>query len=922
VVDREAGARLIRATARYEVWSAPEEGGRSRVLKGLSSTVATDDTWVRRFADEARAVRRLNHPGILAIKELRRVAKQPVQVLEDFDAIDLFTIKERLTAAQAALSKDVVLAIGAELGRALDHAHRSDVCHGYLGPQSVLLAEDGTLKLTDFMLGAGGPLESRIAEPGDPSVRGDVAAVGRLLAWLIGGAEVVDRSAIRRRIAEGDFALDGRIVDTQLEEVVGRCSGAAAYPSAAALVEACLGAALLSPKDTLATWRAEMPPDVSTALDLRALTDDEPEPRTMPDQSAIEVDVETRYQILEPIGFGGMGAIHRAIQVAVGREVAIKTLHDEDDPDRVQRFHNEAKLVSQLRHPNTVRVFDFGQREGGALFLVTELLRGESLEARIESRGRLDAKTTVRILIDVAEALSEAHGLGIIHRDINSRNLFLDKVGDRERIKVLDFGLAKDAESSPLTQAGMIVGTPSYMSPEQAQAIPITPASDIYSLGVTAYQCLAGVLPFTGGSVPAILRQHLHDAPKPFAALDPPVEVPHALEALVMWMLAKSPEKRPASATVLGAKLREVDATLPEPKSKNEPQSWVGRELHSYRLTDEIGRGVGSRVYKAVHTVLGRTAAIKVLNDLGLDHPSMHQRLKREAQVLASLDHPAILKVQDFGVSPEGVPYLVSELISGLTLRQVLTAEGALPPSRVARIARQITSALALAHDKGVVHRDLKPGNVMLLSERNEDGSHGRRSRTVPVHPRHEDAAEDGDARDAVKVLDFGLARIEGPDDRTHLTKNESLIGSPGYMSPEQIETPSAAGPASDLYALGCVIYALLTGGPPFRGKITEVLEQQRHAAPPPLPPSGGLERLVMHLLQKRPQDRPTSAAEVLAELERLEREVPPRSGTVTQPLAPSPRAAARSRTRVVMVALAAILAGIGGAVLVTILKR
>jgi serine/threonine-protein kinase len=570
------------------------------------------------------------------------------------------------------------------------------------------------------------------------------------------------------------------------------------------------------------------------------------------------------------------------------------------------RFENEARIASQLRHPNTVRLFDFGRMGSGELYLVTELLHGETLEERL-GRGRIEPKRVVQLLVEVAGALDEAHTKGIVHRDLKPRNLFLDRVGDREMIKILDFGLAKTAGLPAHTAVGVAVGSPSYMSPEQAMGKVATPRSDLYSLGVTAFEMLAGRPPFDASNVAALMLKHRHDPPPRFTDLKPPLEVPAPLEELVRALLAKDPADRPASAAELAQRLSAIEAEIGRPGSAGaigptaaRGDSLVGAVLHGYRLESLLGAGVASEVYAAKHEVLGREAAIKVLTDLGLRTQSSHKRLQREAKILAQLMHPHVVQVLDFAISPEGVPFLILERVQGRNLRQLLGEAGPLTPTRAARIVRQICGALSLAHGKGVIHRDLKPANLMVL---------------------------DGQDRDVIKVLDFGLARMIDPEgERTKLTHLNAIVGSPAYMAPEQIAAPSAAGPAADLYALGCTLYALLTGHPPFRGSVAEVLELQQNARPPAAPPSAGLERLVAWLLEKRPADRPADAAAVIAELDRLglAGEVPPPRAPpapeasitapllppATEPMAAIPAAAGPKRFALVTAGVALVLAG------------
>jgi formylglycine-generating enzyme required for sulfatase activity/tRNA A-37 threonylcarbamoyl transferase component Bud32 len=274
--------------------------------------------------------------------------------------------------------------------------------------------------------------------------------------------------------------------------------------------------------------------------------------------------LDGRYEIIEAIGSGGMGAVYRARhkstapKMSVVRDVAIKFLRGaKDDASLVARFQVEARVISKLEHPSSLTYFDSGQTADGTPYLVTELLQGESLARRLE-RGPLAPSETLRILDEVLAALEEAHALGIVHRDLKPDNLFLTKNG----VKVLDFGIAKILEGdSPHTQTGALIGTPRYLSPEQAKGGPIDPRSDLYSLGVVAYHCLAGRPPFDGNSM-RVLMDHLEQAPPPLAT-DPTVA------RIVMRLLEKDREKRPPTARAVRDAIGALAAPAPLPKKRS-----------------------------------------------------------------------------------------------------------------------------------------------------------------------------------------------------------------------------------------------------------------------------------------------------------------------------------------------------------------
>ncbi|MGH8880194.1 MAG: serine/threonine-protein kinase, partial [Stackebrandtia sp.] len=206
-----------------------------------------------------------------------------------------------------------------------------------------------------------------------------------------------------------------------------------------------------------------------------------------------------RYRLDERIATGGMGDVWKATDEVLGREVAAKVLLPSllNEPGFIERFRGEARVVATLTHPNIVRVYDYGESpmEGGGqiAYLVMEFISGESLTARLQREGRLSAEEALPIVAQAGEALSAAHRAGVIHRDVKPGNLLLQANGT---VMLTDFGIARSALTGGLTQAGSVLGTAAYISPEQASGQPVTGQSDVYSLGIVAYQCLAGRRPF------------------------------------------------------------------------------------------------------------------------------------------------------------------------------------------------------------------------------------------------------------------------------------------------------------------------------------------------------------------------------------------------------------------------------------------
>jgi len=251
-----------------------------------------------------------------------------------------------------------------------------------------------------------------------------------------------------------------------------------------------------------------------------------------------------RYELDSRIAIGGMGEVWEATDHVIGRTVAIKILKDEymGDPGFLERFRAEARHAALVNHEGIASVFDYGE-ENGSAFLVMELVPGEALSTILERDGSLSTDKTLDIVAQTALALQAAHAAGLVHRDIKPGNLLITPDG---RVKITDFGIARIADQVPLTATGQVMGTVQYLSPEQASGHPASPSTDIYSLGIVAYECLAGKRPFTGESQVAIAMAQINDAPPPL-----PTTVAEPVANLVMSMIAKKPEDRPATASAV-----------------------------------------------------------------------------------------------------------------------------------------------------------------------------------------------------------------------------------------------------------------------------------------------------------------------------------------------------------------------------------
>lgn len=262
----------------------------------------------------------------------------------------------------------------------------------------------------------------------------------------------------------------------------------------------------------------------------------------------------SRYRILGTLGRGGMGAVYDAQHTGTGQRVAIKTLllDTAQEPQAVRRFFMEAKLTASLQHPNTIKVFDFGQSDDGIFFLAMERLQGETLGERLTrymaTGQRMTEQEAAHIAVAVLRSLAEAHRVGLVHRDLKPGNIFVHDLGGGETmVKVLDFGIAKNADTQ-LTATGTSLGTPAYMSPEQVMGGELDGRSDLYSLGVVLYQCVAGRVPFQGDSSYTVMIKQVHE---PAPDLEQLASVTEGFAKVVSQALAKTPQERYADATAM-----------------------------------------------------------------------------------------------------------------------------------------------------------------------------------------------------------------------------------------------------------------------------------------------------------------------------------------------------------------------------------
>ena len=289
-------------------------------------------------------------------------------------------------------------------------------------------------------------------------------------------------------------------------------------------------------------------------------------PDQAPELQHVGKVLDGKYRLDAYLSRGGMGAVYRGTHVMLGRPVAVKLISSDlvTSPDMVRRFQREARAATHLNHPNIVKVYDLGQTDDGTLYIAMELVSGESLHSIIRASGALQPARIVNILGQIVSALALAHSNSIVHRDLKPHNIMISRTPDgRETATLLDFGIAKTFEidaNTKLTATGSTIGTPQYMSPEQASGQEVDGRSDLYSLGIILYEMLIGEVPFSGSSTPTVLVKHLTELPVHPSARRPDLHISPTLETLALRCLEKNPANRFQTADELAAELHRAPA--------------------------------------------------------------------------------------------------------------------------------------------------------------------------------------------------------------------------------------------------------------------------------------------------------------------------------------------------------------------------
>ena len=575
-----------------------------------------------------------------------------------------------------------------------------------------------------------------------------------------------------------------------------------------------------------------------------------------------------RYRIESELGRGGMAVVYLARDPLIDRQIALKLMPSLPalvDTQFRPRFEREARVIASLEHPAIVPVHDFGYSDN-LPFIVMRYMPGGSLKERIEKEAVVP-KEAIRIFHQLSPALDYAHKKGIYHRDLKPGNILFDQGGNAY---IADFGVAKlSTANTALTGSGGIVGTPAYMSPEQAKGEEIDGRTDVYSMGVVLFEMLTGRQPYQANTPVSQLMAHIMEPIPDILGLRP--DLPTSFQALIQKALAKDKEERfitmndlltglmeaeknvyqaptarvvsPYVETVIANQTPKPVPTLADNEIDDEddvsPQATENylraptkppKQIGRYIVKQEISKTFMSAVYLAFDPATQREVAIKVLPQ-HLDDQRYVSRFFREARTLARLENDAIVPIYDLN---EENGYFVMGFMSGGSLRDRIRT-GAMEIERVLFILERMAKALDFAHDNGVIHRDIKPENIIF------------------------------DRDEKVYLTDFGLARLSAAS--VSLTQ-QRVVGTYAYMSPEQFDPRKRVNRRADVYSVGVVLFEMLTGQKPYQGEIdAEYINMHLNAPVPQLSQFNAslapFQAIIDKAMSKNPNERFGSVGEI-----------------------------------------------------------
>ncbi|MBI5549106.1 MAG: protein kinase [Deltaproteobacteria bacterium] len=383
---------------------------------------------------------------------------------------------------------------------------------------------------------------------------------------------------------------------------------------------------------------------------------------TNPLSKFLGTQIDERYAVDSVLGKGGMGVVFGGVPTSVHRRVAIKMLHPSlaTTPEFFERFRREAELASRLHHPNIVTVFDFGRTRDGGCFYVMELMEGESLRALVRRTGPLPVARALKIIEQVGRALGAAHAAGVIHRDLKPHNVMCTAVDGADFCKVLDFGLVKaleedEHEVEQLTSTGQVLGTPSYMAPEQAGGEPLDQRADLFALGACLYFCLTGSPPCKSNSAHKVLVMLMNGEVPPVSARRLGAPISASLEAFVGRALAFSPDERPQSAETFIEEMKRAAAEMSPESLEAIPQGAVAESSESGTSSSRLSRAARGEAARSQPAKAGSSAASGPRSKTGLGSGFTSKRRRRRRLRLAVGGGAAVLACGFIGVAAKAL---------------------------------------------------------------------------------------------------------------------------------------------------------------------------------------------------------------------------------------------------------------------------
>jgi serine/threonine protein kinase len=832
---------------------------RTVALKMIRAGDAANRLELARFRQEATAVAALNHPHILPIYEFGDYAGLPYFTME---FVEGGSLEHRL--ANGPLPPRDAAELVATLARTVQYVHDRHIVHRDLKPANILLQpsltqrrqdakedakqQEGSLggslgalaplretlpKITDFGIAKRLDEDQGLTAPhtilGTPSYMAPEQAAGH--AREVGpAADVYALGAILYECLTGRPPFQGATRQLTLVQVITEPPAAPTrvHPGVPADLEAvCLKCLEKEPGNRYAS-AGELADDLGRYL--------RGEPLSIKPLTGLERYrrwAGPLYDVLEIIGEGNQAVACKARMAPTSRMVALKLWKGEPpDSPTLQRLQTEAQALARLEHPNIAQVYDVGKSKDGRWYIALEFVGGPHL-AQIGQASPRPVSEAAAEIEALAWAVQHAHQRGIRYCDLRTSDIRLTADGVP---KIVGFGPGSLlSPEMPVPDYKSLVGSRATLAPEQitGRSEAIGPATDVHALGGTLYLLLTGGFPFSDRPSEDRLRAIVGGQPTPPRQLRP--EVPPDLEAICLQCLAAEPDERYASAGDLAEDLRCFREG--EPVSLGLTNEWEKlARWAGYQILRPIGPGEMTPLHMARQISTGRLAALRLELPENPEHRARLQaRYQAEAEIHSRLRHPNIVELYEAGEAA-GCPFLAWEFVDGPSLERKLGGKP-LPAREAATLLETLSRALHYAHQKGVIHRDVKPAHIQLTA----DGT--------------------------LKLTDFGLARRYGPE-HPGAELPGAIVGTPAYMPPEQFTGRHAEiGPASDVYAVGVILYEMLTGRRPFQGpKLMHLLTQALHQEPKP--PSrlvakvpADLEAICLKCLRKEPKDRYATAA-------------------------------------------------------------